>query len=400
MVASLTLLVVMLCKTFIQDSSTEQVLTPVMPGINLPMSQILYYFVTLSVCGILHEFGHAVAAVREQVRVNGFGMFIFIIYPGAYVDLYTEHLHAISPLRQLRIYCAGVWHNFIIVVVCVALLSCLPIILLPFYTTGSGAIVTNVVENSPVYGERGLSRGYKLLSINGCSINKEEDWSMCIIDAIHQPTRGYCMSLDEINQLNTAKKVFKSVDGSIQCCSNTSLADLCFTYSSKGASDKKHACVAARPVTDRVSCSTYRDCIVYRDMACLHPSLPNNTYLLRILHDSGPAVLYVGDPHLLLYIVSVSGYIPRYTSLPVDLPNILDTLLKYLISLSGALALLNSVPCYALDGQWILTALIEHVCQKSIPKAKDRQFLANCILLCGTFVLVSNILLAMWTLLR
>ena len=35
-----------------------------MPGVNLPTSQISYYLLTLLVCGILHEVGHAVAAVR------------------------------------------------------------------------------------------------------------------------------------------------------------------------------------------------------------------------------------------------------------------------------------------------------------------------------------------------
>jgi len=35
-----------------------------MPGVNLPMNQISYYLLTLLVCGILHELGHAIAAVR------------------------------------------------------------------------------------------------------------------------------------------------------------------------------------------------------------------------------------------------------------------------------------------------------------------------------------------------
>ena len=83
---------------------------------------------------------------REQVRVNGFGLFIFGIYPGAYVDLYTDHLQVISPLRQLRIFCAGIWHNFIIVIVALAVLVSLPYTLMPFYTTGSSVLITSVKE--------------------------------------------------------------------------------------------------------------------------------------------------------------------------------------------------------------------------------------------------------------
>lgn len=44
---------------------------------------------------------------REQVRVNGFGLFVFVVYPGAFVDLFTSHLNLISPTQQLRIFCAG-----------------------------------------------------------------------------------------------------------------------------------------------------------------------------------------------------------------------------------------------------------------------------------------------------
>jgi hypothetical protein len=40
--------------------------------------------------------------LREQVRVNGFGIFVMFIFPGAYVDLCTDHLLVLSPLRQLR----------------------------------------------------------------------------------------------------------------------------------------------------------------------------------------------------------------------------------------------------------------------------------------------------------
>lgn len=50
---------------------------------------------------------------REQVRVNGFGMFVFVVYPGAFVDLFTTHLNLISPVQQLRIFCAGKEKTFI-----------------------------------------------------------------------------------------------------------------------------------------------------------------------------------------------------------------------------------------------------------------------------------------------
>lgn len=79
------------------------------------------------------------------MRINGFGLFLLLVYPGAFVDLSTEHLHAVSPLRQLRIYCAGVWHNLVVAVIAALVLMALPSLLLPFYSFGASVVITGVV---------------------------------------------------------------------------------------------------------------------------------------------------------------------------------------------------------------------------------------------------------------
>ena len=70
--------------------------------------QALYMFVAVLLSAFLHEAGHAVCALVEGVTLNGFGLFLMVLYPGAYVDLDTETLLSRSHLQQLRIYCAGV----------------------------------------------------------------------------------------------------------------------------------------------------------------------------------------------------------------------------------------------------------------------------------------------------
>ena len=74
------------------------------------------------------------------------------------------------------------------------------------------------------------------------------------------------------------------------------------------------------------------------------------------------------------------------------------TPLRYLVSLSGALALLNMVPCYSLDGQWALFALADYALSSYIPHEDQRNTLCNIVLTLGTLLLVSNIILALWTL--
>ncbi len=91
------------------------VLQPVLPGVNLPLGDLGYYFVTLLVCSVVHEAGHAAAAAAEDVRVLGFGAFVLFLLPAAFVDLPTDQLMALSPWQQLRVFAAGVWHNIVLV---------------------------------------------------------------------------------------------------------------------------------------------------------------------------------------------------------------------------------------------------------------------------------------------
>jgi len=83
---------------------------------------------------------------REQVHVKGFGIFLLILYPGAFVDIATDQLLSLSPWQQMRIFCAGVWHNFIIVVVALLVLVSLPTLLAPFYVSGHSVLVTALTE--------------------------------------------------------------------------------------------------------------------------------------------------------------------------------------------------------------------------------------------------------------
>jgi len=50
-----------------------------LPGVNLPLEEIGYYITTLVLCLVVHEMGHALAAVMEDVPVTGFGIKVRMI---------------------------------------------------------------------------------------------------------------------------------------------------------------------------------------------------------------------------------------------------------------------------------------------------------------------------------
>ncbi|KAG7231276.1 hypothetical protein INR49_012107 [Caranx melampygus] len=186
------------------------------PGVNLPTSQLAYFFIALLLSGVIHELGHAVAALREQVRVNGFGMFVFVLYPGAFVDLFTTHLNLISPTQQLRIFCAGVWHNFVLCVAALLVLFLLPLFLFPMYSTGGGALVIDVVQGSAADGPRGLSVGDIVTGLEDCPVRGVEDWSSCLSHLSHTPQTGYCVPVASLQPSWAHGRAFGWNDGLLQ----------------------------------------------------------------------------------------------------------------------------------------------------------------------------------------
>lgn len=98
----------------------------------------------------------------------------------------------------------------------------------------------------------------------------------------------------------------------------------------------------------------------------------------------------------LQYTVSLSSFVPRHNFLSIDLPVVIETFCKYLISLSGALAVINAVPCFALDGQWILNSFLEATLSSLIVEKQKRELVGFLILLSGSTLLAANVALGLW----
>ena len=67
------------------------------------------------------------------------------IFPGAYVDLHTDHLEIATSIKQLRIFCAGVWHNVVVVLISLLILYFHPyVVYMLFIKTASVAQINEV----------------------------------------------------------------------------------------------------------------------------------------------------------------------------------------------------------------------------------------------------------------
>ncbi|CAF0952100.1 unnamed protein product [Brachionus calyciflorus] len=380
---SIILLIYTIYDFFKPKSISKQILVPVLPGVNLPSSQIWYYFSALFLCGIVHEFGHAVAASREQVRVNGFGVFLMFIFPGAYVDLCTEHIMVISPLRQLRIFCAGVWHNFVLVLVSLAIIQAHPY--LTKHLFDKRVHVTSISSDSPLASS--IKINSVITKIFDCDITNSYSYFQCLYKNEIESSSGFCISSNKIYKL--ASFTIETDKVLNECCNlNSSMTNYCFKWKQE---QNSYGCLPARKVTEGKTCIKNCD----QDI-CVFPISTNSTKLVRIEFDSEPAVLFVGSIKELIYTVFIDGSLPKYKFIPKFLNSGLILLLKYIVAFSGAIGILNLVPCFALDGQYILASLLA-INKKSedftsIPQ--KRPFIYIIIIFFGTFLLLVNILLA------
>eukprot|EP01135_Chromosphaera_perkinsii_P001352 Nk52_evm79s164 gene=Nk52_evmTU79s164 len=218
------------------SSSGGAAFTALIPGVNLPTSHVLYYFLAILLNAILHEIGHALAAIVAGVPVRKFGVFLAFIYPGAFVELRADSLAKTSTRRQLWIYCAGVWHNVVIALLAVVVLTALPVCLFPLYEhrvavggggggdeyIGAGVGVVEVagghalagslhgggvitgINNGAAAGEgqmdnreAGMGGGRRGGADDGaCRIETFMDWRMCLEHLRVQEARGYCVPLE------------------------------------------------------------------------------------------------------------------------------------------------------------------------------------------------------------
>ncbi|KAG8225566.1 hypothetical protein J437_LFUL002083 [Ladona fulva] len=382
------------------SASGRLVLEPMIPGVNLPLSDLSYYVTTIVISSIVHEAGHAIAAVRfhtklkihlhlhkEGVPVSGFGMCILVLLPSAYVMLNSNQLEALPPHRSLRILTAGVWHNIVLSAVAILAVFLLPWAISPMFSQEKGLYITDLAENSPFRGITGLHPGEVITKVNGnCPVRNREDWKNCILDAISEVevTSGYCIS-PLLLYRDTSAVEFDSSD----CCSKADEAgNLCFMISSNNDAEeneaedqklmRKNICLPARRVVEDsgIPCKTYFSC-PNNSPICALPLVSNHTSLFIIERESRDklmpkSMIFLGHPSEAWFHVKVSEFIPGFHIIPISaavLPETILHLLKYLTVLSLGLALINVLPLFMFDGQYIIAAILGYFLESYVSRS-------------------------------
>ncbi|CAG8561377.1 2138_t:CDS:2 [Ambispora gerdemannii] len=351
------------------------------PGLTIPWSHLVYILFALLVCGIFHEAGHAIAAAKYSVPMKSVGIFFYVLYPGAFVDIPMRKLTSRPCFQQLKIACAGVWHNAVLYFLGVLLISggIVPYVMgLTFWkpVDGWGVNVISVEKDTPLSKHLRPSNLITRLDDYPLSESSLEQWNNFLLnhDKIFDDAdwKGFC-SL-EANAASTLDCCDMSLEFPFGKSTNESLS--CFEHIDDG---KQLICLPSVPTVrkDAHRCSTDKDCVASSiGHDCVIPYTPiDSTKLLRIYYHDSPwvtetkeqqdgevfeekMVLFFGRLEEVLQIVQVSDLQPRWWFIPEWIPVICELMLSYTTSVSLGLCILNMLPAFHMDGYYALSAIL------------------------------------------
>jgi S2P endopeptidase len=366
-----------------------------LPGVNLPLNEIGYYILALLICSVVHEAGHGIAAVLEDVPVVGFGLSLMFIVPIAFTEIDTDQLQTAKLWKKMKIYSAGIWNNLLLAGWSYIILLLLPILFSPIYDTNEAIFITKIKSKAPIRGENGLYVGDSITQINGCAVKNEEDWLRCLSDTIHHHP-AYCVSEDFVhNNEESIHEVDHQKDGIHSCCP-TNPALNCFENFDVERLPQ-YVCLNIRSTVEAARDYCHKSRCDEHSHTCIKAILPNTTTIIHMKRKNRTKdLVYYGHPYDFLRNVEISEFTPKTKFFEPWFGDAIALLLKYLAVFSSGLAIVNVVPCYGLDGQFLVNALIANLPAGSFDKNR-KEVISFSINLVGSVTLFLAIFKIIYT---
>lgn len=293
--------------------------------------------------------------------------------------------------------CAGIWHNVVLSLVFYTIFLALSTIFAPLYNVNIGVTITNIKSDSKLLGERGLQASDVVTHINNCPVTNVDSWYGCLLESIRQQP-AYCISNDFVLNHDESIPVFHSNEGLTECCDRKNLKNLCFEYisESNGVLElPQFMCLNVRNVIEN-SLDYCHKTIKCHDNFCIKPIVDNTTTVLHMKRLTKKDVMYVGHPADLSRTMKVSDFVAKTKMFPASFIDGIANFIKYVVVFSFGMAVVNVIPCFALDGQFIVSAVFHHILRSAVPKRKKRDLIVFVITFIGSVFFVLAMLRVIW----
>ena len=319
-------------------------LVPIVPGVNVPLSDLPLLLAVVLLCTLLHEAGHAGAAWAEGVGITGFGLVWAGCYPGAYVEMDASDLARVPSPARVRIFLAGVFHNAVLTALALAVLLATPTLISPAMASiphgEVGLYIHSISPSSPLASR--LEIGHKVLRVDGCHLNGLDAWAACLeAVAAREVPVGHCGSR---SQFLEPKSEEEAPEGSP-----------CFRMGSNTRCMRASVALSGNICTPEGTCEGGPG-----EEQCVIPILDPEggiPFVYTLTVEGSDPVFYTGHPLRTYAEIGVGETFPLWGG-----SAFLSGLQAwargwmYMASLSGGLALLNAAPVYYLDGQHVYSA--------------------------------------------
>jgi len=147
---------------------------PLIPGITISLSTLWYLIIPLVLVVVPHEFFHGLMARVGGIRLKSAGIVLFLIIPGAFVEVDEKELPFSKLKARLAVYAGGSFINIITGIFALLMILNFVLVISPMYHPAPGILITDVVPGSPADGT--LQKWDVLYSINGTTFTTLDDF--------------------------------------------------------------------------------------------------------------------------------------------------------------------------------------------------------------------------------
>ena len=147
------------------EEGMSSLVIPLVPFLNIPRSYLLSFTSATLLSAFLHEIGHALAAVLENIRIESIGIYLFLLFPGAYVQIEANSFSSLTFYPKLRILSGGITFNLLLFLLSAIIYQTLPLLLILFYTRSKGVVITSISPLSNL--NIAFQQGQIITAVNG-----------------------------------------------------------------------------------------------------------------------------------------------------------------------------------------------------------------------------------------